>query len=68
MISIIESKLTFFEVLVTGGFSHTAKLHQAYFGKAPEAFDAVNVISADGKFIVRMIDPIVLVPPHSSLN
>jgi len=47
-------------VQVEGGFLHTAKLHQTYFGKAPEAFDAVNVIGADGKFIVRMIDPIVL--------
>ena len=60
MFPIIESKLTFFKVQVEGGLSHTAKLYQAYFGKAPEAFDAVNVIVADGKFIVRMIDSIVL--------
>ena len=60
MISIIESKLTLFKVQIEGRFSHTAKLHEAYFGKAPEAFDAVNVIGADGKFIVRMVDSIVL--------
>ena len=45
---------------VESGFSHTAKLHQAYFGKAPEALDAVNMVGADGKFIVRVLDPIVL--------
>ena len=60
MISIIESKLTFFEVQIEGGFSHAAKFHQANFGKAPEAFDAVDMIGADGKFIVRVVDPIVL--------
>ena len=45
---------------VEGGFSHAAKLHQANFGKAPEAFDAVNMVGADGKFIVRVVDSIVL--------
>ena len=60
MISIIESKLTFFEVQVEGGFSHTAELHQAYFGKAPEAFDAVNMVGTDGKLVFRMVNAIVL--------
>ena len=45
---------------MTGGFSHTAKLHQTYFGKAPEAFDAVDMVGADGEFILTVLDSIML--------
>ncbi len=38
-----------------GRFSHTAKLYESNFGKAPEAFDAVDVVRSDGEFIGRMI-------------
>ncbi len=45
---------------VEGGFSHAAKLYRADFGKAPEAFDAVDMVCPDGEFIGRMIDPVML--------
>ena len=60
MFSIIESKLTFFKVQVEGRFSHTAKLYEPNFGKAPEAFDTVDVVSSDGEFVLGMIYAIVL--------
>ena len=45
---------------VEGRFSHTAKLYESNFGKAPEAFDAIDVVRSDGEFILGMIDSIVL--------
>ena len=45
---------------VEGGFSHTAKLHQAYFGVTPEAFDAVDMVGTDGEFVLPVLHPIVL--------
>ena len=60
MFSIIESKLTFFKVQVEGGFSHAAKLYESNFGKAPEAFDTVDVVRSDGKFVLGMVYAIVL--------
>ena len=45
---------------IEGGFSHAAKLHQANFGVAPEALDAVDMVAADGEFVLAMLDSIVL--------
>ena len=45
---------------MTGGFSHAVKLHKENYCKAAEAVDAVNMVSADGEFIVRWVDSIML--------
>ena len=45
---------------IESGLSHTTKLHQAYFGKAPEAFYTVDMVATDGEFVLTMLDTIVL--------
>lgn len=60
MFSIVESKLTFFQVQVEGRFSHTAELYEPDFGESPEVVDTVDVVRADGEFILGMVDEIVL--------
>ena len=45
---------------IESGFSHTTKLHQAYFGKAPEAFYTVDMVATDDEFVLTMLEMIVL--------
>ena len=45
---------------------HTTKFDKPDFGKAPEAFDAIDVIGADGEFILAVLNAIVL--PIAQIN
>lgn len=58
--SVIESKLTFFEVQIEGRFSHTAELYETNFSEGPEAFDAVDVVGSESKKILAVVDAVVL--------
>ena len=60
MSAIIKSKLALFQVQVESVLWHTTKFDKAYFGKAPEAFDAVYMVGADGEFILAVLDSIML--------
>ena len=56
----IEPPLRLFQVQVERVVGEAVELRQAPFGKAPEAFDAVDVLCAADKFVRRMIEPIML--------
>ena len=52
----IEAKFRFLEVERKGLFAYAMKLCHAVFCKAPKAFDAVDVVRSDGKFVVAVKD------------
>jgi hypothetical protein len=59
--SMIESKLSFFEMIIKCTFRHAVKLSQTTFGIAPEGLNPVDMMLAAGKLIGAMIDAKVLV-------
>ena len=56
LVSVIESKLTLFEVQVKGRFAYPPEPRQTGFSEAPETLDAVDMSLAPGKLISAMID------------
>jgi hypothetical protein len=60
LVSEIESKLTLFEVQEKGCRAHSPEPCQSGLGEAPEAFNAVDMSLAPGKFIAAMINSQVL--------
>ena len=52
----IEAEFCFFQMERKCAFAHAVKLRQAMLGKAPKAFDSVDVIRSDGKFVVPVMD------------
>jgi len=57
---VIESKLTLFKMQVKCSWSHATESIQARFCVPPETFNAVDVVTASGKFILTMINPKML--------
>ena len=55
--AIVKAPLALFEMQIKGMTGHTIELLQPPLGKTPKAFDAVDVVTARGKFISTMIDP-----------
>ena len=52
----IEPKLTFFEMQVEGAGGHATETNQACFRVPPESFNAVDVSTTFGKFVLAVID------------
>ena len=53
--SVIESKLTFFKMIVKGIFLDSTELREPYFSKTPEAFNPINMASSPNKFVLSMV-------------
>ena len=65
--SVIESKLALLEVQIERTWVHASEPAHACLGVAPEAFDAVDVIAANGattELVASMIDAQVLLVAH----
>ena len=56
----IKSEFTFFQVQRKGTFADASELIEPPFSDGPEVLDPINVISSISKFIVSMLDTIVL--------
>ena len=56
----IKSEFTFFQVQSKGTFADASELIEPPFSDGPEVLDPINVISSISKFIVSMLDTIVL--------
>ena len=56
IVSVIEAPFTLFEMQIKGMIRHTVELLQPSFGKAPKAFDAIDVACSDRKLIAAVID------------
>jgi len=54
--SMIEPKLTFFEMQDEGAGSHATKANESCFCVAPKTFDPVDVSSTFVKFVLVVID------------
>ena len=48
----VEAKFCFLEMERKGAFAHAVQLGHAVLGKAPEAFNSVDVIRPNGKFVL----------------
>ncbi len=59
----IEAEFAFFQVMKKLIGTEAVELLHTTFGKGPEALDAVNMVRANGKLIIAMIDPEVLSKP-----
>ena len=55
----IEAEFGFFQVQGKGAPVDAVELGQAVFCKAPEAFDAVDVVGSEGELIVAVVDPMM---------
>ena len=53
--SVIESKLTFFKMIVKGIFLDSTELREPCFSKTPEAFNPINMASSPNKFVLSMV-------------
>jgi hypothetical protein len=60
----VEAPFGFFEVVIEVLPANAAKFCQAQFGVAPERLDAVDVTTGSGKFILVMMDAMVLIAFH----
>ena len=56
-VSIVEAPFALFKMQVKGMSRYPVELLQAPFGKAPKAFDAVDVTLAASKLVAAMLDP-----------
>ena len=56
----IEPKLTLFKMQIKSRFRKSPELCQAHFSNAPEVFNSVNMGLAVGKFVVSMLNPMML--------
>ena len=59
--SMIKPKLTLFQMQYKSMSGNSIEFSQPSLGKAPERFNAIDMIAASDKFIVAMIAPKVLV-------
>ena len=55
-VSIIEAPLALFEMQIKGMIRHTIELLKPSLGKAPEAFNAVDMCRASDRLIGAMVD------------
>ena len=62
--SMIEPKLTFFEMQVEGGQSLATETNESCFCMAPDAFCPVDVSTTFSKFILAVIDAQVFAVTH----
>ena len=53
---VIEAEFAFFQVMKKLVGTKAVELLHTTFGKGPEALDAIDMIGADGKLIIAMID------------
>ena len=56
----IEPKLTLFKMQIKSRFRKPSELGQTHFSDAPEVFDAVNMGLTICKFVVAMLNPMML--------
>ena len=56
----IEPKLTFFKMQIKSRFGKASELCQTHFSNSPKVFDAINMGLAVCKFIVAMLNSIML--------
>jgi len=56
----VEPKLTFFKMQIKSGLRKPPELGQTHFSDAPEVFDAVNMGPAVCKFVIAMLNPMML--------
>ena len=56
----VEPKLTFFKMQIKSRFRQTSELGQPHFSDAPEVFNSVNMGLAVCKFVIAMLNPIML--------
>ena len=57
----IKTEFSFFQMQIKGVFRHAIKLCESALGKAPERLDSINVAGRVGKFILAMLDAVMLV-------
>ena len=58
-VSMIESKLTLFQVEMEGRFVETPKLHETHLREAPEVLDAIDVCFASTELVALMLNSVV---------
>ena len=56
----IEPKLTLFKMQIKSRFRKSPELGQSHFSDAPEVFNSVNMGLAVCKFVVAMLNPVML--------
>jgi hypothetical protein len=56
-VSVVESKLRFFEVEKKGVLRHTLELGQAVLGEAPKRLDTVDVVAAISELVLTVTNP-----------
>jgi hypothetical protein len=59
--SVVESKLTLFEVQEEIGFRNSVEFSKSAFAERPKAFDAIDMIFAPCQFVFVMINPVMIV-------
>ena len=64
----IEAPFGFFEVVIEVLPANAAKFCQTQFGVAPEGLNAVDMTTVSGKFIVVMVDAMVLIAFQSPIR
>lgn len=57
----IKTEFSFFQMQIKRVFRYAIKLGQASFGKAPKRLDPINMAGRVSKFILAMLDPVMLV-------
>ena len=63
LVPIIESEFTFFEMKIEGCFRDAMELNEPPFRIGPKGFDTIDVSLAIGKFIVSVVNTIMLFVP-----
>lgn len=60
----IKPEFSFFQIVIKFAFWHPIKLGQPSFGKTPKGLNTINMPVTTSKFIVAMLDAIMLVIPN----
>ena len=56
----VEPKLTLFKMQIKSRFRKTSELGQSHFSDTPEVFNSVNMRLTVCKFVVAMLNPVML--------